>query len=327
MKGNRITLRESISGIIITITIACFFIFAISQSATDILRFVANNIESISTTILVVALFSSLALVLIRYLNKDIGKDDSKNDSSQVNLFQLKNEVEMLRSKLEEVNKQANDGAKNIALSNAERKELIDATKKKIAGEMIFKASDDIKREMLSIKDQLSINEHYGNMVFRIKKEIDRLNRRGGANLGIGALIAFAGIAYLGFVIINQVVGNDMIGYIIHMLPRVSFVIVIEVFAYFFLKLYKNGFDEVKYFQNELTNIESKVLAIKFLKDVKNEELMSEVIKSLMTTERNFILSKGQTTVALEKEKLKGIEDRNMISIVKDLIRLKTSGT
>lgn len=327
MKGNRMTLINSISRIIITITMACFLVYAISQSATDILRFVAHNIDSISTATLAVALFSSLALVLIRYLNKDIGKDDSKKDSSQVNIFQLKNEVEMLRSKLEEVSKQTKDGAKNITLSNAERKELIDSTKKKIAGEMIFKASEDIKREMLSIKEQLSINEHYEDMVYRIKKEIDRLNRRGGANLGIGALIAFAGIAYLGFVIMNQVVSNDKVGYIIHMLPRVSFVIVIEVFAYFFLKLYKNGFDEVKYFQNELTNIESKVLAIKFLKDVKNEELMSEVIKSLMTTERNFILSKGQTTVALEKEKLKGIEDRNMIAVVKDLIRLKTSGT
>ncbi|WOZ75650.1 hypothetical protein [Kosakonia sacchari] len=323
-------LRKAIYSIIITITIACFFIFAISQSVPDILRFVADNIQSISNTILIVGLFFSLASVFIRYLNKDIGKDDSKKDNSQVNLFQLKNEVEILRANLEEVNKQTKDGAKNITLSNTERKEFIDSTKKKIAGEMIFKASEDLKREMLSIKDQLSINEHYEDMVYRIKKEIDRLNRRGGANLGIGALIAFAGITYLGFVVINQAVGDDRVGYVLHMLPRISFVIVIEVFAYFFLKLYKNGFDEVKYFQNELTNIESKVLAIKFLKNVKNvknEELMSEVIKSLMTTERNFVLSKGQTTVALEKEKLKGIEDRNMIAIVKDLIRLKTSGT
>ncbi|EET4664037.1 hypothetical protein FHA99_003903, partial [Escherichia coli] len=54
-------------------------------------------------------------------------------------------------------------------------------------------------------------------------------------------------------------------------------------------------------------------MAIKFLKDVKNEDLMAEVIKNLMTTERNFILSKGQTTVALEKEKIKGLEDKNAL--------------
>lgn len=319
--------KKTIYNMTIKITVTCFILFAMSQAAPDILRFVVDNIDTISTIVLVVAFLSSMALAFVRYLNKDIGKDISKKDNSQVNLFQLKNEVEMLRTKLEDVNKLTKDGAKNITLSNEERKELIDSTKKKIVGEMIFKASEDIKKEMLSIKDQLSINEHYEDMVYRIKKEIDRLNRRGGANLGIGALIAFSGIAYLGFVIVNQAFDGDRVSYVIHMLPRISFVIVIEVFAYFFLKLYKNGFDEVKYFQNELTNIESKVLAIKFLKDVKNEELMSEVIKSLMTTERNFVLSKGQTTVALEKEKLKGIEDRNMISIVKDLIRLKTSRT
>lgn len=177
---------------------------------------------------------------------------------------------------------------------------------------------------MQHIKEQLSINEHYEDMVYRIKKEIDRLNRRGGANLGIGASIAFFGIAYLGYVVSKQTVTTDVINYLIHMLPRISFVLVIEVFAYFFLKLYKNGFDEVKYFQNELTNIEAKVLAIKFLKDVKNEDLMAEVIKNLMTTERNFILSKGQTTVALEKEKIKGLEDKNALSIIKELIKLKS---
>ncbi|EEY5117076.1 hypothetical protein MHA19_003511 [Escherichia coli] len=51
---------------------------------------------------------------------------------------------------------------------------------------------------------------------------------------------------------------------------------------------------------------------------------MAEVIKNLMTTERNFILSKGQTTVALEKEKIKGLEDKNALSIIKELIKLKS---
>ncbi|HBC9985018.1 TPA: hypothetical protein KFR99_004826, partial [Escherichia coli] len=102
-----------------------------------------------------------------------------------------------------------------------------------------------------------------------------------------------------------------------------SFVIVVELFAYFFLKLYKNGFDEVKYFQNELTNIDSKVLAIKFLKGIRNEDLMGEVIKNLMATERNFVLEKGQTTVSLEKEKISMDGDKNIVEALKEILKFK----
>jgi len=107
------------------------------------------------------------------------------------------------------------------------------------------------------------------------------------------------------------------------MAPKISFVVVVELFAYFFLKLYKNGFDEVKYFQNELTNIDSKVLGIKFLKDVRNEELMAEVIKSLMATERNFVLEKGQTTVSLEKERIGMEAEKNLSDALKDVLKFK----
>lgn len=158
-------------------------------------------------------------------------------------------------------------------------------------------------------------------MSFRLEKEIARLNHRGGINLGIGAVIAVFGIAYLGYAISNQTPYENLKIYLGNMVPRFTFVVVIEVFAYFFLKLYKNGFEQVKYFQNELTNVDSKVLGIKFLKDVKNEELMSEVIKSLMSTERNFILEKGQSTVGLEKEKMDMLQNKSLMQLVRELIK------
>ncbi|EEY9912855.1 hypothetical protein E9H09_004855, partial [Escherichia coli] len=153
--------------------------------------------------------------------------------------------------------------------------------------------------------------------------EINRLNRRGGVNLVLGAFIAFGGILYLGYSVTNAINTNDKLEYILHMAPKLSFVIVVELFAYFFLKLYKNGFDEVKYFQNELTNIDSKVLAIKFLKGIRNEDLMGEVIKNLMATERNFVLEKGQTTVSLEKEKISMDGDKNIVEALKEILKFK----
>ena len=44
--------------------------------------------------------------------------------------------------------------------------------------------------------------------------------------------------------------------------PRLTLSIFIEFFSFFFLRLYKTGISEIKYFQNELTNAELKFIAV-----------------------------------------------------------------
>ncbi|MEI8616865.1 hypothetical protein P4S63_03450 [Pseudoalteromonas sp. B193] len=78
----------------------------------------------------------------------------------------------------------------------------------------------------------------------------------------------------------------------------------IEVFAYFFLKLYKQGLSEIKYFQNEITNIESKFLALRLSSKSGQGDCIKEVVANLLTTERNFVLEKGQTTIELEQVRI-----------------------
>jgi len=187
-------------------------------------------------------------------------------------LFDLRNEVNSLKSKVDELAQFGSNEIQKIDLEPIEKTELIESAKKRIIGNTLLLADASLKDEINSLRHQVDINQHYSDIVYRLENEIARLNRRGGVNLVIGAIIALVGILYLGYTVTNQVAMNDKLDYILHMAPRLSFVIVIELFAYFFLKLYKNGFDEVKYFQNELTNVDSKVLGIKFLKDVRNEE-------------------------------------------------------
>lgn len=102
-----------------------------------------------------------------------------------------------------------------------------------------------------------------------------------------------------------------------------SFVIVVELFAYFFLRLYKNGFDEIKYFQNEITNIEMKVMSLKYVQEFKSEDMIKELAMHLMKTERNFILEKGQTTVSIEKDRLQNLSDSKLTNIISEIIKLK----
>lgn len=94
----------------------------------------------------------------------------------------------------------------------------------------------------------------------------------------------------------------------------------IEVFAYFFLRLYKSSLSEIKYFQNEMTNTEAKLAALKCSLAPVESEAMSHEIKALSETERNAVLEKGQTTAEIEKAKIELQNIANMPERVSKLI-------
>ncbi|MGX1126539.1 hypothetical protein [Pseudomonas sp. HLS-6 TE3448] len=139
----------------------------------------------------------------------------------------------------------------------------------------------------------------------RLMQEIRDLNRKGDINLAIGAGISAAGILLLGVTLVYETAeSKDIISLVSHYLPRLSLIILIEVLAYFFLRLYKAGLAEVKYFQNELTNIEAKQIATDVAREAGDNTLIGVVVTKLAETERNHVLTKDQTTVELEKARL-----------------------
>ena len=85
--------------------------------------------------------------------------------------------------------------------------------------------------------------------------------------------------------------------------PRLSFVVVIELFAYFFLQLYKSNLGDILYVQNEITNIQSRRIALTSSAGLGDRDSIKKTIEELAKTERNFLLKKGQSTVDLEKQK------------------------
>lgn len=86
-------------------------------------------------------------------------------------------------------------------------------------------------------------------------------------------------------------------------LLRISVAFFVEVFSFFFLRLYRASLQEIKYFQNELTNIEARAMALEFALLVDDKEIARVLITELVRTERNFVLKKGESTVELELSK------------------------
>ena len=202
-----------------------------------------------------------------------------------------------------------------VSLNDNEREALI----KKIHDGITDQASADILQSIeekyaidVTVNSNLSL--HYKETTGRLKSEIEHLSRRSNTNLAFGSLVAVIGIIILGAMLFSENFDvladllNAEINYIdftlTEFVPRLSLVLLIEFFAYFFLRLYKISLDEIKFFQNELTNIESKFVGIEVAILSKDIKLKKAAIDSFVKTERNFVLKKGETTVELEKSRI-----------------------
>lgn len=157
----------------------------------------------------------------------------------------------------------------------------------------------------------------------RIKEEINRLSKRAIINLSLGMMLSIGGIVYLGNFVLNSQVFVTIDEMFINAFPKAIFVLLIEVFAYFFLKLYKQNLDDIKYYQNELTNIESKNLAVQIAKQSNNHKLITLCVEKFLSTERNFILEKDQSTIEIEKERISSNNTNNTLKVLKDIFKNK----
>lgn len=137
----------------------------------------------------------------------------------------------------------------------------------------------------------------------RLTIELERLARRAANNLAIGTITTACAAALLIYTILVPVQTTETISLLMHYLPRISVVIFIEVFAFFFLRLYRENLNDTKYYQNEITNLESKFIALDAAMFANDKESVKSIVSDLSKTERNRILKKGETTSEIEVNK------------------------
>ena len=137
----------------------------------------------------------------------------------------------------------------------------------------------------------------------RLVREVGALMRRGNLNLLMGGMTTIAGIGLLTYFVINlPVPSSDPMQFFITFVPKVALVIFIEAFAYFFLKLYKTSLEEIKFYQNEITTIEQRYLALISAAGSAMEDTYSKVISALGSTDRNPVIG-GTIKEDLERER------------------------
>lgn len=204
-------------------------------------------------------------------------------------------------------------------------KSILGELQEKTKEYIVYNSFNEIKEQASYLAKEKSREQLFEKLSFRLEEEIASQSRRGVFNLSVGVMTAAVGIWFLYSLLTDYTESASYINLVSHFVPRVSLVILIEVFAYFFLNLYKRSLDEIKYFQNELTNVEMKYMALKVAVDSNNDKISENLIKVIVETERNRFLKKGETTVEIERAKIDQLNHSNAISKAYELLEKVTN--
>ncbi|WP_253377364.1 hypothetical protein [unidentified bacterial endosymbiont] len=319
-------------------------LFALLSFASETFNYYFSYVLSVNlarSSLPILFLFISVVSFSFIYLQSGAKEAPERYDSPELEktIRELALQRQFNTALIAELKRKVEVEQSNKGLSEEERKAIIEGAVAQTSEEAIktiFEHQAHTLRE--NIKESLGFEklvQSSKDIVMRLRREIADLRLRSNINLLIGMSITAGGL-YLLWSTVSMVTTSDLLkqlacqecsngkflkNLILPVVPRVSLVLFIEVFAYFFLRLYRDGLSEIKYFQNELTNVESKLAAVEFSFITNNPEGLKLSIDALSKTERNFILEKGQTTVELEKAKSDTSLSRSIVRTLPAMFR------
>lgn len=236
------------------------------------------------------------------------------NNKSQDDVLKRLVEIEKKLEAIEDYNIDFQDDEKSTVIEDI-KKSIITQSSDLILKELINKVETSTLESIYRIDIEQSIN--------RLGAEKNSLFIRGNFNLVIGVIMSSVG-GYIAYIFIERLpVSNSSVELISYSLPRFSLSILIGLLVFFFLNLYRKSLDDIKYYQNEITNLEAKYLALRLANQMRNHKTIGMVIESLIKTERNFILEKDQSTIELEKERINSNSTNSVIDMLKEVISSK----
>jgi hypothetical protein len=239
-----------------------------------------------------------VGFILFRYLQNG---SFSKFTSSDISNQNLRSELQNLKLEILKIRKKSGDSSDYENIS----KTINDSINSTITENFIKSKIDSFYSDKaISESKRKDLLEDFESLSYRINGELTRLRKSANLNLVIGTLTTICAILALGYeVFLNELEFNNTTKVLSHYIPRLSIIIFIEIFAFFFLKLYKTTLTDIKYFNNEKTNIDFKIISLKTALNTGDTKLIQLMLEELIKTERNFKLGKNESTVELEKIK------------------------
>lgn len=276
-----------------------------------------NSFDSTLIIISIMALSSGTAILSYLEPSSRLKSNSTPADNAK-RLKSVEKQLFELRLGL---HRQKKDETQNFTAADKEK--VISNIQAKLESEALSEYTLGIKQILENTTKAAVLEEQFDKTTLRLSLEIDNLAKRGNLNLFLGILTTLIGLSALAYSVFNSPNTQSPEELLVYFIPRVSLVLLIEVFAYFFLRLYKQSLTEIKYFQNEITNVEAKKIATNIATTNKTPKLINRLVDIMSKTERNFILNKDQTTIELERERLSNKTNISALNTLKSAITNK----
>lgn len=248
----------------------------------------------------------------------------SEGSRSYFELKELAKHVESLQSEIAR-----NKGRSTLKeLSSEERESLLLTLKSELTGLL---ASDVLRQLETKYSSQIAetaqvtqIRKGIQATSERLRTEIAALSRRGNLNLVIGTLTTIVAVGLLAYLVLGATINYANVPDLLsHFIPRISIAVFIEIFSFFFLKLYKSSLRDIKYFQNELTNIEMRGVALETALLGGDNKATEPIIGQLIRTDRNPI---GPSTLPENGKEATYLEPKELGNLLDKLSKLLNIG-
>ncbi|MFM5239319.1 hypothetical protein ACEUAP_18240 [Aeromonas veronii] len=282
---------------------------------------VIDNIKVISGFLLLFATVFVSYLFMVGFNPRGLRKRKVSNKEQQFDLDEKKEIVKLLDSLHTAIEK----GKLESALSEQERQQVISTISQTVESqlnssllEMIeSKYGNTVYRDKLASKAERLLN----STISRLEAYNEDLKKKASVNLIYGIASTIGAIMLLVFLLMNTQAPetNSQIDTIFYYTSRLFLVLLVQGVSIFFLNLYKATLSNILYINNEITNHESKRDALVMSLNWNSEENLANVLSSLSSTERNFILKKGESSIF--DSRVTPVENPIPTKVVADLIK------
>ncbi|MGN6381866.1 MAG: hypothetical protein ACTHMK_04625 [Dyella sp.] len=207
-----------------------------------------------------ISLFMLLYLrgeISFKFLDGTVSASRSRSDESAALSRTVLDAVAEVKSQVEKLK-----SAQANALGT-DREELVRAVSATLSSDLTQELEGRFAAHAIETERLKSIRRSFDLTVGRLEMELASLARRGNLNLVIGSITTAIAVGLLIYMLLTTKLDPASVTSILaYYIPRVSVVIFIEVFAFFFLRLYKSTLHEIRLYQLDLNSLAVCAMAV-----------------------------------------------------------------
>lgn len=258
----------------------------------------------------VIITLTIISALILRYLQPSSEKKQIVNFNNTIeNLKKIEDSFDKLLQKKH-----------NLEITEEDKKIILTNIQKNIESESFKNYAESIHDLVKSQNKTEDIEAYFYRSSARLSREVHDLAKRGNVNLVLGIITTLVGLMILAITAFSIPQTQDMQNFVFFFTPRLSLVIMIEIFSYFFLKLYRQNLYEIKYFQNELTNIELIFFSTHLSMQTSDCQQINTIACKLADTDRNSNINYGQKNAEIENDRTKQNNESKLIQLLSTLM-------